>query len=240
MKSRLVIGALGLAAMGIGLSILLTDPYVRDPLDVVWWLAGAVLLHDGVLVPVVLVAGAALRVPRWMRGPLRGGLIAAGCVAAVALPAVLRPGPVANPSVLPLDYGRGLLIATGAVAAATAVAAVRSGVRSRREAAGSGDGPDLGDTVAVQDQDVDAALGGDGARGVGYVNRPAGDHGCAAEVHHGHTIHGVPQPGGGVPVTELADEGGDGGGPAEGVGGFGADTGEVDAEIGGKDLRGER
>ena len=176
MKARLVIGALGLAAMGIGLSILLTDPYVRDPLDVVWWLAGAVLLHDGVLVPVVVAVGAALRVPRWVRGPLRGALIAAGCLTAVALPALLRPGPVANPSVLPLDYGRGLLIALAAVAAATAVAAARSGVRSRREAAGSGGRPDLGDAVAVQGRHVDSALGGDGARLVGDVEGPAGDH----------------------------------------------------------------
>ncbi len=146
MRTRLAIGALGLAALGVGLSVLLTDPYVRDPLDVAWWLAGAVLLHDGVLVPVVLAAGAALRMRGRVRGALRGGLVTAGCVTAVALPALLRPGPVANPSVLPLDYGRGLLITLAAVAAATALVAARSWVRSRHEAdAESGDEDRLGE-----------------------------------------------------------------------------------------------
>ncbi|GAA1921475.1 hypothetical protein [Streptantibioticus ferralitis] len=144
MKIRLAVGAFGLTAMGIGLTILLTDPYVRDPIDVAQWLAGAVLLHDGALVPLVLAIGAALRGPRWLRGPLRGGLIAAGCLTAVALPALVGPGtPAGNPTVLPLDYGRNWLIALGAVAAATAVVAAVSAVRarhtSRREAAGPGD-----------------------------------------------------------------------------------------------------
>ncbi|MBY8885926.1 hypothetical protein K7472_13825 [Streptomyces sp. PTM05] len=116
--------------MGVGLSILLTDPYIRDPWDVVRWLVGAVLLHDGVLVPITLAVGALL-VPRdgpW-RGPLRAGLFTAACLTVVALPAILTPRPAANPTVLPLDYVRDWLVAVGVVAGVTGVVRVLLGRR---------------------------------------------------------------------------------------------------------------
>ncbi|PWI41514.1 hypothetical protein [Streptomyces sp. ICBB 8177] len=126
-------GALGLAAIGVGLSVLLTDPYIRDPWDVVRWLVGAVLLHDGVLVPVTLGVGALL-VPRDgpRRGPLRAGLLTAACLTVVALPAILTPRPSANPTVLPLDYVRDWLVAVGVVAGATGVMAAVRALRRRR------------------------------------------------------------------------------------------------------------
>lgn len=86
-------------------------------MDVLWWIVGAVVLHDGVVVPVTLAAGALLP-PRLLRSA-RGALIATACLTAVALPVLLRPGPRANASVLPSDYGRNLLIALGAVAVVT-------------------------------------------------------------------------------------------------------------------------
>jgi hypothetical protein len=127
MKTRLLLGALGLASMGIGTSILLTDPYIRRPVTVVWWLAGAVALHDGLLVPLVLGIGALLR----PRGALRAGLVTAACVTLVALPVLVAP-PAANPTVRPLDYPRGLLVALAAVAVATAVAWGWTAARHRR------------------------------------------------------------------------------------------------------------
>jgi hypothetical protein len=125
-KGRVAVGAVGIAGIGIGVTILLTDPNVRDPLDVVAWLAAVVLVHDGVLVPLVLLLGAALRA----RGPLRAGLIVGGALTAVALPVLLRPGPVPV-SLLPLDYLRNWLIALGAVAAVTVLAVGWVALRSR-------------------------------------------------------------------------------------------------------------
>jgi hypothetical protein len=139
MKTRWVIGALGVVAMGIGLTIMLTDPYIRDPLDVGLWLAGAVVLHDGVLVPVVLAIGVALRrLP--VRGVLRGGLIVAGALTAVALPELLDPEAPANPSVRPLDYMRNWVIALAVVAAVTALAMGVQAVRARRASGRAGVG----------------------------------------------------------------------------------------------------
>jgi hypothetical protein len=115
---RMVAGGAGVAAMVLGAWLLLTDRQVKAPLAVLGWLVGAVVLHDGVLVPVVLGIGALL--PVRMRRPLRAALIVAACLTAVALPVLLRPGRPTNATVLPLNYPLGLLIALGAVATGTA------------------------------------------------------------------------------------------------------------------------
>ncbi len=133
MRTRIALGALGVAAIAVGVRILLTDRYIHHPLYVLVWLAGAVALHDGVLVPVVLGLGAALR----PRGPLRAGLVTAACVTAIALPVLLAPRR-ANRTVLPLDYPRGLLLSLAAVAVLTGLAWAWSAARSRRRAAGRG------------------------------------------------------------------------------------------------------
>ncbi|WP_329406215.1 hypothetical protein OG802_01075 [Streptomyces sp. NBC_00704] len=126
---RVLLGAVGVALMGVG-AFQLTD--VRDPVGVLVWLGGAVLLHDAVIAPLLLLVGFVL-VRRRARGPVRGALLVAGALTAVALPVLLRPGRTANPSVLPLDYPRNWLIAMVAVATTAALwAAGRGLVRRRR------------------------------------------------------------------------------------------------------------
>ena len=127
--TRLLTGAAGAALMGVGVSLLLD---VRDLTDVVVWLGGAVVLHDALIAPAVLLAGPVL-VRGALRGPVRAALIVAGSLTVVALPVLLRPGPRANSSVLPLDYPRNWLIALAAVAAVTALStAARRRARRRR------------------------------------------------------------------------------------------------------------
>ncbi|MDX3245385.1 hypothetical protein [Streptomyces sp. ME18-1-4] len=126
---RALIGAGGLVLMGVGVSLLLD---VRDLTDVLIWLGGAVVLHDALIAPLVLLVGLVV-VRGGVRGPVRGGLLVAGALTAVALPVLLRPGPRANSSVLPLDYPRNWLLLLAAVATATAlVLAVRAFGRGRR------------------------------------------------------------------------------------------------------------
>lgn len=120
MVLRCVLGAAGLAAMAFGAVQLVTDPHVAGWTGVLTWLAAAVVLHDGVLVPVVLAAGALLGAR--LRRRLRWGFLVAGSLTAVALPVLLAPGqrPSANPSVLPLDYPRNWALCLLAVAVAAA------------------------------------------------------------------------------------------------------------------------
>ncbi|MFD9113422.1 hypothetical protein [Streptomyces bottropensis] len=126
---RVLTGAAGVALMGVGASLLLD---VRDLTGALVWLGGAVVLHDVVIAPLVLLVGL-VAVRAGVRGPVRGALLVAGALTAVALPVLLRPGKPANSSVLPLDYPRNWLLALVAVAAVTALLmAVRGTRRIRR------------------------------------------------------------------------------------------------------------
>ncbi|MFC9299172.1 hypothetical protein [Streptomyces sp. NPDC057010] len=131
MGFRYAVGGFGLVLAGWGGWLLLQQP---EPWRIAVWLAGAVVVHDGLIAPLViaiaaLTAAAGLR----LRGVLRGALIVAGSLTAIALPPLLRPGAVANPTVLPLDYVRNWLLAMAALALLTVLCA---GVRAALRRAG--------------------------------------------------------------------------------------------------------
>ncbi|MFF3674499.1 hypothetical protein ACFYYS_10975 [Streptomyces sp. NPDC002120] len=114
MNGRYVTGALGLLAAAWGVRLLLGRP---EPWRIAVWLGGAVVVHDAFIAPLVLAIGAlAAAAGLRLRGIPRGALIVAGSLTAVALPPLLRPGGVANPTVLPLDYPRNWLLAMTAIA----------------------------------------------------------------------------------------------------------------------------
>lgn len=124
---RIVTGALGLALMTVGAVLLVTGGQLKD---VALWLAGAIVLHDGIVAPLVLGVGLLLAaVPA--RGTVRGALIVAGCLTVVALPVLLRPGTPKNPTVLPLDYVRNWLLALAAVAVLAGVLLAARWIRRR-------------------------------------------------------------------------------------------------------------
>lgn len=130
---RAVLGAAGVAALGYGLAGLLGDPYVHRPLAVAGWALGAVVLHDGLWVPLLLLGGRLTgRLPGRARGPVRAGLLVAAALTAVAAPVLLRRTQHrGNVSLLPLDYPGGWLLCLGAVAAVTGATLLLRGVRRR-------------------------------------------------------------------------------------------------------------
>ncbi|MFE4260705.1 hypothetical protein [Streptomyces sp. NPDC056883] len=138
---RLLLGGAGLLLIAIGGRLLADLP---DPLDVLVWMGGALVLHDGIIAPLVLAAGLAVAaVPA--RGLVRGALLTAGVLVLVTLPLLLRPGAPPNSSALPLPYGRNLLLVLAAVAVSAGAAAVAGRWRRSRSgtsgAAEGGDGP---------------------------------------------------------------------------------------------------
>jgi hypothetical protein len=124
---RTALGAAGLALMAAGLYLLVTGGQFKD---VALWLAGAVVLHDLLVAPLVLAVGLLLALLP-ARGLLRGALVTAGCLTVIALPVLLAPGTPRNPSVLPLDYPRNWLLTLAAVAAVTAAVLVARRLRGR-------------------------------------------------------------------------------------------------------------
>jgi len=127
---RLLTGLGGVALMAYGLYGLLNDSYITDPWGVLQWAVGGLLLHDGLWVPLVCLAGATLA----RSTPVRSGLILAAAITAVGLPAVLRAGDDhGNPTVLALPYLRNWLLLLAATAVLVALWAGARRWRRRAE-----------------------------------------------------------------------------------------------------------
>ncbi|MFI0939884.1 hypothetical protein [Streptomyces sp. NPDC021020] len=124
---RAALAAPGLFLLAVGARRLAQLP---DPYPVLEWLAGAVLLHDAAIAPLVLLTGLLVtRLPA--RKAVRTALLTGGTLLLLTLPALLRPRPTANPSVLPLPYARNLLVLLAATALAALTAAATAALRAR-------------------------------------------------------------------------------------------------------------
>lgn len=131
MAGRFAVGALGLTLMGLGVSLV----WAQAPWDVAVWLVGAIVLHDGLIAPLVLLLGLGVALTRpGVRGPLRAALMTGGCLTAIALADILRPGPRNNATVLPLDYVRNWLVLLGVVALGAGLVLAVKRLRGRRRA----------------------------------------------------------------------------------------------------------
>ena len=132
--ARRILIALGAVVMAFALVGALRDHDVK--FGVLLFLAGVLVAHDGILVPIVIGLGFLLGrvLPVGTRPVVRGAAIVSVAVTLVALPLVLGFGrPADNPSVLPLQYGRGLvMLLIGVWAAAGASVAVRAWRRRKR------------------------------------------------------------------------------------------------------------
>ncbi len=130
---RLVLGLAGAAGAAYGLWLLLGQPLDRL-VAVAVWAGGAVVAHDALLAPVVVVLGvlAATRAPGWLRVPLLRLLVVLGPLTLVAIPVLGRFGAKPdNPSLLDRPYWAGYL---GIVAVAVFLSALDAARRRRTSA----------------------------------------------------------------------------------------------------------
>jgi hypothetical protein len=91
------------------------------------FLVAVLVVHDALLLPLSIGVGVLIGriVPPRLRTPVRVAAVVSLAVTVVALPLVLGRGRVPdNPSILPLNYGRGLLVVYAAVWATAAGFAV--------------------------------------------------------------------------------------------------------------------
>ena len=133
MRTRLLLGALGVAVATYGGWLLLQED-LSDLVDTVVWLAGGVVLHDFVLVPLTLLLGLALvrLLPANLRAPVAGGLVVLGTVTLMAVPVLGGWGANAdNPTILDRNYPVGWLVVAGVTMLVVVVTIVlRAGGRS--------------------------------------------------------------------------------------------------------------
>ncbi len=124
---RIVVGAIGIAFVGIGLRGIVTHSHDTHPRSWITWVIAAALAHDLILAPAIAIVGLLVGrlVPRRARAAVQIGLLVSGCVLVVGLTAVLTPGGrhyADNSSLLPLAYGRNLVIVLAIVWTAIAIA----------------------------------------------------------------------------------------------------------------------
>lgn len=116
---RIAFATAGIALGLFGAFRLLTQIPITSVLLLAAWMIAAVVIHDGVLSPLVIAVGALVgRVPPRARRYLQAGLIVAGCVSVIALLLIARRG--SQPSakaILLRNYAGNLTIVIAVVAA---------------------------------------------------------------------------------------------------------------------------
>lgn len=126
---RIIFAVAGILLLMFGAFRLLTEISWSNLFVLALWMIGAIVVHDGILSPVVVAIGFVLR--RWVpdrgRRYLQMGLIMAGLVTVIALPMIyLRGSQPAVKALLLRNYGANLTLLLAVIAVVTlALYAVR-------------------------------------------------------------------------------------------------------------------
>ena len=127
--------AAGWAVIGFALRGILQHSLDTRPGELARFVVGGALLHDLVVAPVVILVGVAVAraVPARARATVQAALVVSAVVGLFSYPLVRDFGLAANnPTSLPHNYARNLLVVLGVVWAVAAAAVVlRSRVRGR-------------------------------------------------------------------------------------------------------------
>jgi hypothetical protein len=132
-KARVLLGALGVLAAAYGAWSLLGEG-LADVVATALWLAGGVVLHDFVLVPLTLaVCWLGARVlPPGRRAAVTVGLVVLGTLTLLAVPVLGGWGANRdNPTILGRDYSTGWLVVATLTSAGVLASALLTGRRSR-------------------------------------------------------------------------------------------------------------
>jgi hypothetical protein len=127
--------ALGVALLVLGGLVLLHDVRPARYLGLALWLGVALVIHDGIIAPLVFAVDLALRrvgrrVPLAVLLIVQGAIVVGAIVALIVFPEIARKNiGTANPTLLPLDYSGNLIGFYGALTVLTA-AAVAQKLRS--------------------------------------------------------------------------------------------------------------
>ena len=119
---RIILAAAGLLLLAFGVFRLATEVPLANLIWILIWMAGAIVIHDGILSPTVISVGWLLRrhVPDRPRRYLQFALIMAGLVTVIAIPMIFLRGsqPVVKAMLL-RNYGANLSLILTLVAVLT-------------------------------------------------------------------------------------------------------------------------
>jgi hypothetical protein len=138
-KWRLMLGTAGIVLGLFGVFRLVTQIPFSDLVMLAFWLVGALVIHDGILSPIIIGVGYALsRVPPRARRYLQASLIIGALVTVIAIPMIYRENSQPNSkAILQQNFGGNLTLLLGIIAAITLVAyaimVARSGTKDRAD-----------------------------------------------------------------------------------------------------------
>lgn len=119
---RITFACTGILLGLFGVFRLVTEVPIGNLVVLAAWMIGAVVIHDGILSPVVVAVGwfAARVVRPRARRYVQGALVAGGLITVVAVPMILRAGQEPeSKAILRQNFGGNLTVLLGVVAAAS-------------------------------------------------------------------------------------------------------------------------
>ena len=138
---RVALIAAGVLLGLFGVFRLLTQIDSYDLFVLLCWLAGALIIHDGLLAPLTIAVGAVLAkfVPPRARGFVQGALIAGALITAIALPMIYRQDSQPKvKAILQQNFGANLATLLAIVTAAAVVLYAARVLRDRRASTANG------------------------------------------------------------------------------------------------------
>ncbi|MDN4640626.1 hypothetical protein QCD70_10265 [Agreia sp. PsM10] len=135
---RIALIAIGLAGLFAGAVILVQKERPDQILGVIVWIGAAIIVHDGILSPLLLVIDVWMRrtgrrIPFGVLAIIQGGVVVGAIMSLLVLPEIYKKSiGTKNPTILPLDYGLNLALFWAAVALLTAAACALYLRRARR------------------------------------------------------------------------------------------------------------
>jgi hypothetical protein len=135
LRIRIALGSAGILLGLFGVFRLLTQIDTSDLEMLFIWLVGALILHDGILSPIVAGVGWGMAkvVPPRARRYLQGALITAVGVTVIAIPMIHREGTQpASKALLEQNFKGNLALILGIIAAVALLAYVAGLFRERR------------------------------------------------------------------------------------------------------------
>lgn len=129
--AQIVLIVAGVLMLGIGGIVLLNDVNsIKSYGGILLWFAGAIIIHDAIIAPVVFGIGVVMRkVGKRLPGAilliLQAAIVVVAIMTALVVPEILKKEiGTANPTILPLDYAANLSGFYGLIALLTVAAIV--------------------------------------------------------------------------------------------------------------------
>lgn len=125
---RIALVVVGIAFLAVGGLVLLDDVVPKRYGGILLWLAGAIVIHDGIVAGLVIALNLMLRkvgrgVPLGVLAIVQGAIVVGAIVSLIVFPQIVKQGiGTLNPTILPLNYAANLVLFYGVLVAVTALA----------------------------------------------------------------------------------------------------------------------